>query len=475
MPHAAIGLPRLIGISKNRLLLSTPMTNETIAFVRGKLRKIWPGLPSTRAAWRRSVTGTVKDVARLTLATVLGYLLTVKLLPPPVDLTGALTALLVTQASLRGSFRAGLVRVGAVVSGILVALVVATFVGLHWWSLAMVVLAALLIARILQLGDGGAEAAISAMLILGSSGFEVAAQTRFLTTMIGTFVGITLPLVLPRRVQTTDLTRDLQRVALRLRSVYRDAARYLTINPMDAQAADQWLDSVRSITPLVAQADLVLDDAADLQHLNTRQMFEADVVPLLRGGLDTLERTTLSTRQALAIMRPAAGSGTLPDDGYGDDVRLQIAVVLGAVGEAIEAYESLIEAEVSGGVVAAETELTARLAKLRIARNDLSSVMLDDPSQSELWVRGGSLLSAIDQVIADIDLAAYSAIRDSWRSSQLGRTLPAGPIGPRIRSPWGLLAQRRLRERAARAREEHPEGSHEVGSEETTVLMPAAS
>ena len=129
--EVAIRLPVFIAVLEAPALASLAMTNGTVAFLRGKLRKIWPGLPSTRVAWQRSVEGAIRDVARLTLATVLGYLLTVKLLPPPVDLTGALTALLVTQASLRGSFRAGLVRVGAVVSGILVALAVATFVGLH--------------------------------------------------------------------------------------------------------------------------------------------------------------------------------------------------------------------------------------------------------------------------------------------------------------------------------------------------------
>ena len=454
------------------------MMNETAVLLRRKLRKIWPGLPSTRAAWRRSVTGVAKDAGRLTLATVLGYLLTVKLLPPPVDLTGALTALLVTQASLRGSFRAGLVRVGAVVSGILVALVVSTFVGLHWWSLAVVVLVALLVARVLQLGAAGSESAISAMLILGSSGVEIAAQTRFLTTIIGTFVGIVLPLLLPRRVQTSDLTRDLKRIALRLRSVYRDAASYLSVNPLNARVTTQWLDSIRAITPLVSQADQVLDEAADVQHLNTRQIFQADIVPLLRGGLDTLERSLLATRQALTIMRPAAepeDPSSQSDDGYGDDVRLQFAVVLGAMGEAIEAYEALIEAEVGGGVHEAEAHITQTLAKVRSARHDLSTLMLSDPSQAQLWVRGGSLLAAIDQVIAEIDLTGYYDARDAWRSSQLGRSLPAGSIGPRIRSPWGLLAQHRLRQRAARAREEHPEGSYEVGSDETTVLMPSVN
>ncbi len=421
------------------------------------------------------MAGAAKDVGRLTLATVLGYELTVQLLPPPAELTGALTALLVTQASLRGSFRVGMARVGSVLTGILVALVVSIFVGLHWWSLAVVVTAALLVARVLQLGEAGLEVAISAMLILGSAGVEAAAQTRFLATVIGTFVGIVLPLLLPRRVHTTDLTGSLQRIALRLRSIYRDAAAFLSVNPVDGRAVNQWLESLRAIPPLVARAEQTLDDADDLQRFNTRQIFQADIVPLLRGGLDTLERSVLATRQALLLMRPDADADAEEPSGraYSDDVRLQFAIVLGAMGEAIEKYDALIEAEVLGGVKEAEVELTDALAAVRAARFDLSSVMIADPSQDELWVRRGSLLAVIDQVIAELDLDQYLNTRDSWRASQIGRVLPAGSIGPRIRSPWGLVAQRRLRERAARAREEHPEGSHEVSSDETTVLMPA--
>ena len=62
---------------------------------------------------------------------MLGYLLTIKLLPPPVDLTGALTAMLIVQASLRGSFRAGMVRVVAVFTGISIAMVVGSIVGTY--------------------------------------------------------------------------------------------------------------------------------------------------------------------------------------------------------------------------------------------------------------------------------------------------------------------------------------------------------
>ncbi|TNC18343.1 hypothetical protein FHE66_07885 [Georgenia sp. 311] len=69
-------------------------------------------------------------MARLTTASVLTYLLTVWLVDGPIDLTGALTALLVDQASASTSPRMGIVRVGAVLTGVLVAVVLSSWVGL---------------------------------------------------------------------------------------------------------------------------------------------------------------------------------------------------------------------------------------------------------------------------------------------------------------------------------------------------------
>src|SRR5690606_38576713 len=74
-------------------------------------------------------------VARLTAASVVAYLLTVWLLEEPIDLTGALTALLVVQASASASLQMGVVRVGAVLTGVLVAVTLSSWVGLAWWSL----------------------------------------------------------------------------------------------------------------------------------------------------------------------------------------------------------------------------------------------------------------------------------------------------------------------------------------------------
>ena len=86
-------------------------------------------------------------------------------------------------------------------------------------------------------------------------------------------------------------------------------------------------------------------------------------------------------------------------------------------------------------------------------------------------VRGGSLLAAIDQVIAEVDWTP-TAERVIRGVHQLGRSLPAGSIGPRMQpvgsaGPAPTAPARRPRPYRA------PRGQLQVSSDETTVLMPA--
>ena len=93
-----------------------------------------------------------------------------------IDLTGPLTALLVMQASAFSTLKMGAIRVGAVLAGVLVATLVSIWIGLTWWSLGAVIAASLILARIFRLGEQAMEAPISAMLILGVTNPNVAAE-----------------------------------------------------------------------------------------------------------------------------------------------------------------------------------------------------------------------------------------------------------------------------------------------------------
>jgi uncharacterized membrane protein YccC len=162
----------------------------------------WPGRPSR---WR-DVPGrlrpTIVNVIRLTTAAVLSYLLTLATTSGAIDLTGPLTALLVMQASAYSTLKMGAIRVGAVLAGVLVATLVSIWIGLTWWSLGAVIAASLILAKIFRLGEQAMEAPISAMLILGVTNPNVAAEIRVLNTLIGAGVGVAFNLIYPPALPT---------------------------------------------------------------------------------------------------------------------------------------------------------------------------------------------------------------------------------------------------------------------------------
>ena len=173
----------------------------------------WPGRPSR---WR-DVPGrlrpTLISVLRLTTAAVVSYLLTLVLTEGAIDLTGPLTALLVLQASAVSTLKTGVVRVGAVLSGVVVAILLSTWIGLTWWSLGAAIAVSLLLGKVLRLGDQALEAPISAMLILGVTNYDIAAEIRVANTLIGAGVGVAFNLIYPPAMPTRAAGRALRRMA----------------------------------------------------------------------------------------------------------------------------------------------------------------------------------------------------------------------------------------------------------------------
>lgn len=93
----------------------------------------------------------------------------------------------------------------------------------------------------------------------------------------------------------------------------------------------------------------------------------------------------------------------------GDDVRIQFAIVLGAMGEAIEAYEGSLEAEVAGGCT---TPGTSHLALAEGSHGPALTCLRRhacDPRRLEPWVRGRQ---------------PAGGDRPGYRRGRLGRLLP---------------------------------------------------
>lgn len=360
-------------------------------------------------------------VARLATAAVVAYLLTVWLLEGPIDLTGALTALLVVQASASASLRMGLVRVGAVLTGVLVAVTLSSWVGLTWWSLGAAVALALLLASVLRLGDQRLEAPISAMLILGMGGQEIAAETRVLTTFIGAGVGMAFNLLLPPRVPIRAAVNDVRNVARSQAACLRAASASMAERPITKGAVTTWLDEARGVAQVSDRTAAMISTVTDLRRLNPRAIGTPEVEPVLRAGLESLDRSLLAIRTLFATMITEAPEHETPDDGYGDEVRPAFAVLLGHVADCLDAFGALVEAEAQDAEVEVERSLAESMDVAGEARAILTELLMVDPrEQTTLWLLRGSILSAVDHVLVPLKLEDRARLRQQQSSKLLG-------------------------------------------------------
>ena len=134
-------------------------------------------------------------------ATVAAYAVADVLLTDTVPVIAALTALLVTEATLFDILTAGVQRVVSVVVGVLLAVAFSMLVGISWWSLGLLVGLSIVIGQVLRLGPHLVEVPISAMLVLAVGGEQTVASDRVIETLIGATVGIAVNLAFPPQIR----------------------------------------------------------------------------------------------------------------------------------------------------------------------------------------------------------------------------------------------------------------------------------
>ena len=123
-------------------------------------------------------------IVRLASTAVFAYLVALLLPVTSRPVLAPLTALLVIQVTLYQTLRSAVRRVGAVVSGVLLAVALSSWVGFTWWSLGLTIAVALADGYALHLGDSVLEVPISAMLIL-SVDTHSAGTWRIVETLVG--------------------------------------------------------------------------------------------------------------------------------------------------------------------------------------------------------------------------------------------------------------------------------------------------
>jgi hypothetical protein len=406
---------------------------------------IWPALPSSWAEVPDRLRPAATQILRLTVAAVVAYLVANAASPGIHDLTAPLTALLVVQASTVGTLVMGLVRVAAVLTGVLVAVGVTTWIGLSWWSLALVIAASLVLAKALRLGEQSLETPISAMLILAASSPGTGAEVRIVNTLIGTAVGILFSLVVPVTIPNTQAGEAVRRVARSQAALLAEIASTLGSRPPEAEEVAAWLDWTDHLTSDTAAASDAVHTVEQTRKLNPLALTTATVHPVLRSALDRLERALAAERALLVVLAKEAPNRELDDDPAASELRRAFAVALDDLATGLRAFGDLVGAEYDGAepdrALARERTLDA-VREARAVLTELTLLDLDPRQRPDLWMLQGSVLASVDHVLGQLDLDRDAAA-PLLRSDTVRQVVSAAGSARRFRARAADLLRRR--------------------------------
>lgn len=426
---------------------------------------------------------TAAYIARLTITATVAYLIALKFPGASGPAIGRpvlapLTALLVLQASLFQTLRAGLKKVAAVVTGVLLAVGLSEEVPFTWWLLAVLIGGTLVIGHLLRLGEDLLEVPISAMLIFSAKHFGGVATGRIVDTLIGTVAGM-LGGLLFARVRTESAREAVSDLAWRLGDFLTMMSDGLRNVPHDSTADDEtsgqakdpyqamaldWLQTARALRDDIERVDDSLREAEHSVKYNPRALTMPEEEKSihntsLRGGLETLEHSTLYLR---GLATSIVDSSRIPSEASpvrDTETRERLADVFGQLGIAIRTYGRLMRVLPSGDM-ALERQLDDQLARTLHLQDKLAVLLEPDTGQQEgdgtEWPLRGEILSHVDRIRTSLSPEAIPEPippprRGSSRDGTPGaekpeRNFPRPPI-PRAVRPAANRAASALRHR----------------------------
>jgi hypothetical protein len=353
---------------------------------------------------RRSRSPVVAQTLRATVAATLAYAVARRLSSQPAPLTAPLTALLVVQVTLYATLKTGIRRVNAVVAGVLIAIGFSALMGLSWWSLGLIILAALTVGRFIRAGEFVSEVAISAMLVLGVAGPATQAWDRVTETLIGAAVGLAFNMLFAPPVWVEDAGVAIEELARRARRLLLDSAEALD-EPASAGQAVTRLHETRRLDQAVAEVDESLRQAEDSLRLNPRVREGLLSRVILRTGLDTLEICVAVIRAMARTLTDLAKRRAPGEPLFDADVAGALEEVFANLGSAVVSFAVLVTAQASRNAEQAERRLGEALGTAWANRDIAANQLLARVQRHPLaWQLHGALLAEVDRILDELDL-----------------------------------------------------------------------
>jgi uncharacterized membrane protein YccC len=332
---------------------------------------------------------TVRQIAKTALAATVSWELAERLLDSPIPALAALGAILTVQVNINQTVTFGVQQVIGVTVGVGAAVAAVGVLGVHTWSVGLVILCALVTGTVLRLGKQVNQVAISALLVLAlGSGYG---SVRIIDTLLGAFVGVLVNMLVSPPTHVRAAAAEVGRVAQDLGLLLADIGKGLRAG-REPGTTTGWLHRARELDAAGSRAGEAVRNGEESLRYNMRARAEAEDLARLTEAHTAVEHVATQVR---GIARALADLHDGGDEAERAAV-LMLADPLEQAGAAVAAFGRLQVGDGSRDELqrahdAAVSGLSAVSEALRALPGE------DDPrTLVSLFVDAGRLLDEID-------------------------------------------------------------------------------
>jgi uncharacterized membrane protein YgaE (UPF0421/DUF939 family) len=255
----------------------------------------------------------VLQAAKTAIAAGLAWFIAADVIGNNLPVFAPLSALLTVQVTVWDSVSRGLQRALGVVVGVLVAYALARLMGIHVWSVALVVFVSWVAGQLLRLGQQGAvQVPVSALLVLvlgtTTSGYAI---DRVIDTFIGAAVGVGASLIVIPRTNLAEARASVRALATAVVEVLRGLGSGVLAPGGDFQAL---LTKARRLDDVAESAAVVTERTLTATRWSPTGYRDRSPAQALVTALNTLDYVVRSTRGLARVLTDGQRGSQLPPD-----------------------------------------------------------------------------------------------------------------------------------------------------------------
>ena len=309
-------------------------------------RRHWAGRPlSELLAIDR---GVLVQAVKIAVSAGVAWTLAQWWLSSPSPIWAPITAALIASLTVRASIRDAAEKIVGVLVGITVAIWLGGLIGLHAWSIALIVAVGFLLGRVLRLsGSAAAQIPINGLFILALGG----GTERFLDTLIGAGVAVVVNFLIVPPNHVSAASRSVAALADGLVDVLSTMAVGIS-RPWRTEFAAQWLRGAREQGRFASAAESDAERADQSLEMHPGRSSWTNSLGRLRQTNDTLQIVEVQVRTLARTLRDI--STKVPASDGSQPPMPMASAMLTATSGAIEAFaHTLLRAEKDASAVVA--------------------------------------------------------------------------------------------------------------------------